>query len=60
MSNASVCSSNNKNEREEITMKKNMQMNFHEKVCPECGGQLHEKIDMYINECDRCLAEKVE
>lgn len=41
-------------------MNKNIKVNFHEKMCPECGGQMPERIDMYINECDRCLAEKVE
>lgn len=30
------------------------------KVCPECGQNVHEHVESYLLECDRCLSKKVE
>ncbi|WP_235822885.1 protein YhfH [Cytobacillus massiliigabonensis] len=30
------------------------------KVCPECGQKVHEHVESYLLECDRCLSKKVE
>ncbi|MDZ5473839.1 protein YhfH [Bacillus sp. 31A1R] len=30
------------------------------KVCPECGQQVMEQAESYLQECDRCLSKKVE
>ncbi|MFC0418318.1 protein YhfH [Cytobacillus solani] len=30
------------------------------KVCPECGQRVHEHVETYLLECDRCLSKKAE
>lgn len=38
----------------------NSEKHYRDHMCPECGSRVHEQSAMYINECDRCLAQKVE
>lgn len=41
-------------------MKQKSTQHTKEQRCPECGGKMHDHTELYINECDRCLAKKAE
>lgn len=42
-------------------MKKTVVVNYiYDNMCQECGGSMPEQIDIFICECDHCLAKKAE
>lgn len=38
----------------------NNEKHYYVHMCPECGCRVHDQMEIFINECDRCLAEKAE